>query len=531
VITTRRLQQHQQQQQQQPRRPRRQPAVAPPPPPFARQPPPPQQRPSPPRVACCSSSSPAGNNSGPSSSSSSSPQADDNEGQTKQTTQPSTMGGHASSSLPPRGGTPLFSGANPSGRTPLARLAFTLAIVFLWYSSNIGVLLLNKWLLSSTPFRQPVFLTLCHMLACATLGYVLSLGELTPIRPLRSRRQLAKVCALSGLFCTTIVLGNLSLKYIPVSFNQMLGAMTPFFTAVFAAMLMGARESPLTYLTLAPVVGGVIVACGAEPAFHVLGFAACVSATAGRALKSVVQSMLLTDVAEKLDPMSLLFYMSCFSVLLLLPATAVLEPTAFATTRALMEASPGFFWWLLGNSCLAYAVNLTNFLVTKYTSALTLQVLGNCKGVIAAVVSVFMFKNHVTPRGCLGYAVTVAGVFLYSESKRRSKLSAAAAAAAAGGSGVGVGAAGAGGPSGALEGGGGGVGGGGGHVRREAAAAGGPGQAALLKALAAAAAGNGGGGGGGMGGKAGNGKGIGVGADVESVALLAGGEDVGGKAH
>jgi drug/metabolite transporter (DMT)-like permease len=231
-------------------------------------------------------------------------------------------------------------------------LAFTLTIVFLWYSSNIGVLLLNKWLLSSTPFRQPVFLTLCHMLACATLGYVLSLGELTPIRPLRSKRQLAKVCALSTLFCLTIVLGNLSLKYIPVSFNQMLGAMTPFFTAVFAAVLMGARETPLTYLTLAPVVGGVIVATGAEPSFHVLGFVACVSATAGRALKSVVQSMLLTDAAEKLDPMSLLFYMSCFSVLLLLPATAILEPAAFATTRALVEASPGFFWWLLGNSCL-----------------------------------------------------------------------------------------------------------------------------------------------------------------------------------
>jgi hypothetical protein len=112
----------------------------------------------------------------------------------------------------------------------------------------------------------------------------------------------------------------------------------------------------LTYLTLAPVVGGVIVASGAEPSFHLLGFVACVSATAGRALKSVVQSMLLTDPAEKLDPMSLLFYMSCFSVLLLLPATAILEPAAFATTRALVEASPGFFWWLLGNSCLVSGV-------------------------------------------------------------------------------------------------------------------------------------------------------------------------------
>jgi hypothetical protein len=39
-----------------------------------------------------------------------------------------------------------------------------------------------------------------------------------------------------------------------------------------------------------------------------------------------------------------------------------------------LHAKPAFFWTLLVNSCMAYAVNLTNFMVTKYTSALTLQV-------------------------------------------------------------------------------------------------------------------------------------------------------------
>lgn len=41
-----------------------------------------------------------------------------------------------------------------------------------------------------------------------------------------------------------------------------------------------------------------------------------------------------------------------------------------------LHAKPAFFWTLLVNSCMAYAVNLTNFMVTKYTSALTLQVRG-----------------------------------------------------------------------------------------------------------------------------------------------------------
>lgn len=85
-----------------------------------------------------------------------------------------------------------------------------------------------------------MFLTLCHMVACALLGYILNVTQLTPVKPLKSRKQLWKVFLLSIVFCVTIVLGNLSLKHIPISFNQAVGSTTPFFTAIFAAMLQGA---------------------------------------------------------------------------------------------------------------------------------------------------------------------------------------------------------------------------------------------------------------------------------------------------
>ncbi|KAF6256719.1 plastidic phosphate translocator-like protein 2 [Scenedesmus sp. NREL 46B-D3] len=308
------------------------------------------------------------------------------------------------------------------GASEQTKYLTTVFVVVSWYTCNIGVLLLNKYILSSTPFKSPVFLTLCHMIACATLGYLLSLSHLTPIKPLKSKRQLWKIGLLSGIFCVTIVLGNLSLKYIPVSFNQAIGATTPFFTAIFAVLLQGNREAGITYLTLLPIAGGVVIASGGEPLFHLLGFVACLLATSGRALKSVVQAMLLSDSSEKLDPMSLLFYMSSFSVLLLLPMAVLLEPASFAQVHDLIRNRPGFMWSLLVNSCIAYLVNLTNFLVTKYTSALTLQVLGNMKGVIAAAISIALFKNPVTAKGMLGYLITVIGVVAYSETKRRSKL-------------------------------------------------------------------------------------------------------------
>mmetsp|Transcript_13757 Transcript_13757/g.29598 ORF Transcript_13757/g.29598 Transcript_13757/m.29598 type:complete len:373 (+) Transcript_13757:157-1275(+) len=312
----------------------------------------------------------------------------------------------------------------------------TIIVIFCWYASNIVLLLLNKFLLSSTSFRQPVFLTLCHMAACVIMGGLIAATGQIPVKPLKSRVQLAKVAVLSVIFCGTIVLGNASLKFIPVSFNQAIGATTPFFTAMFAFFCQGSRESFITYLTLLPVVGGVMIASGGEPLFHGVGFMFCLMATAGRALKSVVQSILMTDPSEKLDPMSLLLYMSAICVAILIPATVILEPNAYEVAARLTAAKSGFLWWLILNSSLAYAVNLTNFLVTKYTSPLTLQVLGNAKGVVAAFVSVLVFLNPVTVTGALGYAVTVSGVFLYSETKRRSKAAAASAGAAAGGAAI-----------------------------------------------------------------------------------------------
>lgn len=309
----------------------------------------------------------------------------------------------------------------PENVDTTVRRTIAILVVVLWYISNTSVLLLNKWFLSSTPFRQPILLTLCHMLACSFLGYTFSCIKITPIQPWKSRSQVTRVCSLSVLFCLTIVLGNLSLKYIPISFNQMLGASTPLFTAVFAAVLHGAQEAPLTYLALVPVTGGIILASHVEPTIHIFGSAICLAATAGRALKTVLQAMILQGTCDKLDSMSLLFYMSGFAAILLLPATIVLEHGAIKRTIAMICADPWLLLWLLANSCLAYAVNLTNFLVTKHTSALTLQVLGSCKGILASVVSVLVYKNIVLPIGWLGYAITIAGVIGYSESKRRFK--------------------------------------------------------------------------------------------------------------
>ncbi|KAH7514575.1 hypothetical protein FEM48_Zijuj11G0104100 [Ziziphus jujuba var. spinosa] len=156
-----------------------------------------------------------------------------------------------------------------------------------------------------------------------------------------------------------------------------------------------------------------------EPSFNILGFIMCVSATAARAFKSVLQDILLSSEGEKLNSMNLLLYMAPIAVVVLVPATILMEDNVVEITLNIARKDTKMLWYLLFNSFLAYFVNLTNFLVTKYTSALTLQVLGNAKGALAVAVSILIFKNPITTIGMVGYGLTVLGVVVYTEAKKR----------------------------------------------------------------------------------------------------------------
>lgn len=113
--------------------------------------------------------------------------------------------------------------------------------------------------------------------------------------------------------------------------------------------------------------------------------------------------------------------MSPIAVLVLLPAALIMEPNVLDATISLGKEHKFMWMLLLVNSAMAYSANLSNFLVTKHTSPLTLQVLGNAKGAVAVVISILIFQNPVTVVGISGYTITVLGVVAYGETKRRFK--------------------------------------------------------------------------------------------------------------
>lgn len=86
--------------------------------------------------------------------------------------------------------------------------------------------------------------------------------QVVPLQRISSADHLRRVATLAAVFTLSVMAGNTSLKYIPVSFNQAIGATTPAWTAGIAYAFAGTTEKRSTYLALAPVILGVVLATG-----------------------------------------------------------------------------------------------------------------------------------------------------------------------------------------------------------------------------------------------------------------------------
>jgi drug/metabolite transporter (DMT)-like permease len=311
----------------------------------------------------------------------------------------------------------------PSSMLPLSVDVHTFAAVVGWFVFNISIANVNKWIFTNYDFRYPVFLTLIHMVCSMILSAISIRGGWYPLKEIPTwSKWCQKILPLAVIFCASIVAGNIGLKYIFVSYAQIITATTPLFTVIVTRIMCpNSTMKWEIYLSMLPIAGGVGLASWQEADFNLFGCLAIIVATALRAVKSVWQGILMSDEEDRLDALSLLYYMSppCFGFLFVL--CVVSEPELMLNSQALLDvfSNSGLLFWLWISGVVAFVLNIMNLLVTKYTSAVTLQVLGNVKVVLSIIVSVIIFQNKVSFLSWIGCAVTLVGVNWYSVASKR----------------------------------------------------------------------------------------------------------------
>lgn len=163
-----------------------------------------------------------------------------------------------------------------------------------------------------------------------------------------------------------------------------------------------------------------------------------------RAVKSLIQGRLLST-SHQMDSVTLLYYMAPWAAmwltlimlfmeggepLFLLLAVFDLQGLGPDGDDGVTGAGQVLFLLMLSglNACL---LNIANFLVTSYTSPVTLQVLGNVKSCLSIAVSVAIFRNSLTLEQAIGVCTCLIGVWMYNQKSSPGPSAAAADKASA----------------------------------------------------------------------------------------------------
>lgn len=324
----------------------------------------------------------------------------------------------------------------------------TVGVVLTWFVLNIAMGCSTKWIFlhgrvcagTTAPLKPdckafdfPLNITLVHMFFSWAMCYI----QLVHVRKksfkiLSLADQWQKIAPLSVSFSMSVAMGNLSLLYIYPSFNQMLGAMSPIITVALAVFMQHKRFNSWTWASMPIICGGLALCSVKEVNFNVIGAFFALGATILRAIKSIIQGKLLQG-ADKMDSVTLLFYMAPWSAAFLF-VTALLtegvEPykMLFDGIRGYKTNQDGQVQSVTGaptvlallacsgmNACM---LNVSNFMVTAYTSPVTLQVFGNVKCCLAIATSVAVFRNPMKIEQGFGVATCLFGVWVYHQKSK-----------------------------------------------------------------------------------------------------------------
>jgi len=324
------------------------------------------------------------------------------------------------------------------GISPISRNKLETAVVVLsWFAVNISMGTSTKWIYlhgkvcvegeGCESFTFPLLVSMVHMIMssvlCALQQKLKGKGSETAASTpkLTFKEQSRKIGPLALSFSLSIGMGNLALKYIYPSFNQMLGSIAPLVTVALAVLWQGKSYNWYTWFAVAVVSFGIILCSTKEFNFSMLGVFFALGSTTLRALKSIIQGQILDT---KMDSLTLLSYMAPWAFGFLGFFSLISEGLApyllIARGLGLDLAAPSgtgggrLCFFLLLSGSMAFVLNLLQFMVTARTNAVTLQVLGNVKNCAGIFFSVAVLGNEVTMEQGLGVAICLWGVWLYN---------------------------------------------------------------------------------------------------------------------
>lgn len=286
----------------------------------------------------------------------------------------------------------------------------------LWYTSSASGNVIGKLVLNEFPY--PVTMTMVQLASAALyLGPILKLLGVPNASEIPRRYYLVMIIPLAfGKFVSSLS-SHISIWKVSVSYAHTVKATLPMFTVILLRVFMKEKQTFSVYLSLLPIIGGVIIATVTEISFDILGLVSALFATLGFSLQTIFSKKALKDTG--LHHMNLLLTLSRLSALCFLPVWLLLDVTRMVYDENVINHDGKAFaiFLILIDGLLNMMQNVLAFTVLSMVNALSYAVANATKRVVIIGASLVLLRNPVTLLNVVGMLIAVFGVLCYNKAK------------------------------------------------------------------------------------------------------------------